>query len=74
MGLRRLYQITGALAALLAIAGGYYSMKLPWGPRFDFDILGVLWLLGSGVRLAAITLTAFFVGAALFCWTRAARS
>ena len=70
----RLLQSGAAACLLLAAVPGYYAFTLPWAPRVDFDVTGVLWLLQNVPRLAAILLMAGLLGASATLALRASVS
>ena len=68
----RVYQLAAGLFTALAVLLGYWCTRLSWAPRVDFDVTGILWLMQNIPPLAALCLTVFCAGVALYCWVRAA--
>jgi hypothetical protein len=70
---QRIYRFGALVSVILAIVPGYYALTLDWLPGYDFDVIGVLWLIRNSPRMLAYALTAAFSGLAVYFAARAAR-
>lgn len=66
----RFYLAAAAAFAILAGVAGYHAWTLPWAPRIDWDVLGILFFFENAPRLGAFIMLVFFGTLSLRCWVR----
>jgi hypothetical protein len=67
-------KIKAIFFSLLAGIAGVAFLWLPWAPRIDFDITGIMFALGNMPRAAALVAFLAWGGIAATFWMRFRRS
>jgi hypothetical protein len=67
---RTAWKVSAWFFLAVGVGAGVVCYRIPWAPRFDFDILGVAWLFLNFGKLGAFALMVLCFLFSAYLWIR----
>jgi hypothetical protein len=70
MSVRRIWRWSVWVFAAMGVVAAYVYFRLDWAPRFNFDILGVVWLFLNSAKVGAMVVMVLSFAFSAYLWGR----